>query len=102
MSAFFSLVLDPVIHGKLRLGVMAYLASAGSASFVTLREKTGSTDGNLSTHLRKLEDAGYIKIEKRFEKRKPLSVIILSKRGSNAWIEYLGKMQALLGLGSRH
>ncbi len=97
MSAFGTDDLDPVIHGKLRLGVMAYLASAGSACFTELREKTGATDGNLSTHLRKLEEAGYIKIDKRFENRKPLSVISLSDKGRTAWIEYLGKMQALLG-----
>ncbi|HHG89790.1 MAG TPA: transcriptional regulator [Devosia sp.] len=97
MREFGTSDLDPVIHGKLRLGVMAYLASAGSASFTTLREKTGATDGNLSTHLRKLEDAGYVKIDKRFEKRKPLSVISLSSKGRTAWIDYLGKMQVLLG-----
>lgn len=97
MSSFGTDDLDPVIHGKLRLGVMAYLASSGSASFTELREKTGSTDGNLSTHLRKLEDAGYIKIDKRFEQRKPLSVVSLADKGRTAWITYLGKMQKLLG-----
>ncbi len=97
MSAFKSNDLDAIIHGKLRLGVMAYLASVNSASFVTLREKTLSTDGNLSTHLKKLEDANYIKTEKRFEKCKPLTIIILTKTGRKAWITYLNKMQALLG-----
>jgi len=88
--------LDPIIHGKLRLGVMAYLASAGSASFTILRDKTASTDGNLSTHLRKLEDGGYIKVDKRFENRKPLSVVSLTEKGRAAWLEYLSKMQVLL------
>jgi len=96
MSDFNASDLDPIIHGKLRLGVMAYLASAGSASFTTLRDKTGSTDGNLSTHLRKLEDSGYIQIDKRFENRKPLSVASLTVKGRAAWLEYLDKMQALL------
>lgn len=99
MSDFSTGDLDPIIHGKLRLGVMAFLASAGSASFTTLRQKTDATDGNLSTHLRKLEEAGYIKIEKRFEQRKPLSVVSLSDKGRTAWIEYLGKMQTLLSGG---
>ncbi len=99
MSDFGTGDLDPIIHGKLRLGVMAFLASAGSSSFTTLREKTGATDGNLSTHLRKLEEAGYIKIDKRFEQRKPLSVVSLSDKGRTAWIEYLGKMQTLLSGG---
>lgn len=96
MSAFNADDLDPVIHGKLRLGVMAYLASAGSASFTTLREKTGSTDGNLSTHLRKLEDEGYIKIAKSFENRKPLSLVRMTDKGREKWISYLGKMHELL------
>ena len=96
MSTFGTDGLDAIIHGKLRLGVMAYLASVGSVSFVDLREKTGSTDGNLSTHLRKLEEANYIKVDKKFEGRKPLTVIILTKKGRAAWIEYLSKMQALL------
>jgi DNA-binding MarR family transcriptional regulator len=99
MNAFGTDDLDPVIHGKLRLGVMAYLASAGSASFTTLREKTGATDGNLSSHLQKLEEAGYVKIDKRFENRKPLTVVSLVKRGRRAWIDYLEKMQVLLGFG---
>ncbi len=96
MSKFGTNNLDAVIHGKLRLGIMAFLASVSSANFITLREKTGATDGNLSTHLRKLEDANYIKIDKRFEGRKPLTIITLTKTGRTAWVEYLTKMQALL------
>jgi len=96
MPSFDLHELDPVIHGKLRLGLMAYLASAGSASFTVLRDKTGSTDGNLSTHLRKLEDADYVQIDKRFENRKPLSMVSLTETGRTAWISYLDKMQNLL------
>jgi len=96
MPSFDLHELDPVIHGKLRLGLMAYLASAGSASFTVLRDKTGSTDGNLSTHLRKLEDAGYVQIDKRFENRKPLSMVSLTETGRTAWINYLDKIQSLL------
>ncbi len=99
MSQFETDGLDQIIHGKLRLGVMAFLASVGSASFITLREKTGSTDGNLSTHLRKLEDAGYVKIEKRFEGRKPVTLIKITQKGRAAWIIYLDMMQALLDRG---
>jgi len=97
MSNFNADDLDPVIHGKLRLGVMAYLSSAGSASFTVLRKNTKSTDGNLSTHLRKLEQAGYIQIDKSFENKKPLTVITVTETGRTAWISYLTKMQELLG-----
>ena len=50
--------IDDVIHGRLRLGVMAYLSAASPAIFGELRDKVGATDGNLSTHLKKLEEAG--------------------------------------------
>ncbi|MGH8129033.1 MAG: transcriptional regulator, partial [Gammaproteobacteria bacterium] len=60
MSNFDYTQLDAVIHSRIRLAVMATLASVENAEFTFLREQTGTTDGNLSTHLRKLEDAGYI------------------------------------------
>ncbi len=100
MSVFGTGDLDPVIHGKLRLGIMAYLAGAGSASFITLRQKSGATDGNLSVSLRKLEEAGYVRIDKRFEGRKPLSMVSLSEKGREAWLAYLERMRALLEGGS--
>jgi len=101
MSEFGTDEIDPVIHGKIRLGIMAFLASVGSASFVVLRDKTGATDGNLSTNLRKLEEVNYIKIKKSFEGRKPLTLVTLSKKGRAAWVDYLDKMLALLnGVGN--
>ncbi len=96
MSKFGTDKIDTIIHGKLRLGIMAYLASVNSTSFVTLREKIGATDGNLSTNLRKLEDEKYIKIKKTFEGRKPLTLITLTKKGRAAWVNYLDKMLTLL------
>ncbi len=96
MSDFSANELDTVIHGKIRLGVMAYLASAGSANFTVLKDKTGSTDGNLSTHLQKLEQANYVTIDKSFHNKKPLTVISLTETGRTAWIEYLTRMQELL------
>ena len=57
--------LDPVIHGKLRLAILSLLSSVDDAEFTWLRDKTGSTDGNLGAHLLKLEEAGYIGVEKK-------------------------------------
>ncbi|PHS27356.1 MAG: transcriptional regulator [Robiginitomaculum sp.] len=91
--------LDPVIHGRVRLGMMAYLASVKSASFGELKQKLEASDGNLSTHLRKLEDAGYVQVNKSFIGRKPLTVVTLSEKGRTAWIGYLGHMQSLLNGG---
>ena len=88
--------LDDTIHGRVRLAVMAFLSGAGSAEFGTLKTRTGVSDGNLSTHLRKLEEAGFVAVEKRFEDRKPLTVLHLTDAGREAWIAYLDQMRALL------
>lgn len=99
MSAegFDATSLDEIIHGKLRLGIMAYLSSVEGATFGELRERTGATDGNLSVHLRKLEDAGYVGIDKRFVARRPQTTASLTSKGRKAWIAYLDQMKTLLG-----
>lgn len=89
--------LDAVIHSRIRLAVMATLASADAAEFTFLREQTGATDGNLSTHLRRLEDAGYIGVEKRFESRRPVSRYRLTKKGRSAFSEYVKHLEGLIG-----
>lgn len=96
MSRFDHTEIDDVIHGRLRLGVMAYLSTVSPASFGELKAKVNATDGNLSTHLSKLEEAGYVKIEKKFQDKKPLTLVHLTKTGRNAWIGYLNRIQALL------
>ncbi len=96
MADFDVKKIDPIIHGKIRLAIMAYLSVVNSASFVNLREKTKASDGNLSTNLTKLEEAKYIEIKKSFEKKRPLTTIIITKKGKKAWADYLDKMLALL------
>lgn len=81
--------IDEVIHGRLRLGVMAFLAGAGSADFNTLKGRLQATDGNLSAHLRKLEDAGYVSVEKSFSGRKPLTTLTITDDGRKAFAAYL-------------
>ncbi len=88
--------IDDVIHGRLRLGVMAYLSAANCASFPELLSKTGASNGNLSTHLTKLENAGYIRQEKGYKGKRPQTLIHLTDHGRNAWIAYLSAMQAIL------
>lgn len=87
---------DDVIHGRLRLGVMAYLASTSPALFGELRDKVGATDGNLSTHLKKLDEAGYVKIEKRFVGKKPQTRVHLTQPGRKAWSAWLEHVQSLI------
>ncbi|MCH2458521.1 winged helix-turn-helix domain-containing protein [Henriciella marina] len=88
--------IDDVIHGRLRLGVMAYLSSASPAIFGELRDKVGATDGNLSTHLKKLEEAGYVRQEKRFVGKKPQTRIFLTDSGRKAWLDWIDQMRGLM------
>jgi len=90
--------IDEVIHGRVRLGVMAYLMAAGVADFNTLKAKLETTDGTLSVHLRKLEDAGYVAIEKSFRNRKPLTEARLTPKGEKAFRHYLDAIGKLAGL----
>lgn len=89
--------IDDVIHGRLRLGVMAYLSAVNPASFPELLQKTGTSNGNLSTHLTKLETAGYIRQEKGYNGKRPQTLVHLTENGRAAWISYLDAMRDLLG-----
>lgn len=88
--------IDDVIHGRVRLGIMAYLSSAGMADFGDLKARLKTTDGNLSVHLRKLEEAGFIEITKRFLGRKPLTEAQLTDAGRTAFMAYLDTLSALM------
>lgn len=87
--------LDDVIHGRIRLGVMAYLAQTGQASFAELAKALETTNGNLSIHLKKLEAAGYVAIDKRFVDGKPLTRATLTDPGREAWTAYLDALAVL-------
>ena len=88
--------IDDVIHGRVRLGIMAILSGVESADFNTLKTRLSATDGNLSVHLRKLEDAGFVAVTKRFEGRKPLTEASMTPSGRKAFIAYLDAMQGLV------
>jgi DNA-binding MarR family transcriptional regulator len=94
-SPFDHNAIDDVIHGRIRLGVVAYLSAVESALFSELRDKVGATDGNLSAHLRKLEDAGYVRVAKSFVNRKPQTRLALTDAGRAAWNEWLDRMEKL-------
>jgi DNA-binding MarR family transcriptional regulator len=90
--------IDEVIHGRVRLGVMAYLAATDAAEFNELRDKLAVNEGTLSVHLRKLEEAGYIAIEKTFRDRRPLTRAKLTPEGRKAFKRYLDALGRLTGL----
>ncbi len=88
--------IDEVIHGRVRLGIMAYLASRDVADFSDLKTRLKATDGNLSVHLRKLDEAGYVAIEKAFLDRKPITRVRITSRGRTAFVTYLDAMSRLV------
>jgi DNA-binding PadR family transcriptional regulator len=89
--------LNPVIHGKLRLALLSLLSTVEEAEFTWLRGKTNSTDGNLGAQLLKLEEAGYVEVEKKFVLRKPQSIYRMTEAGRNALTEYVQALRQLLG-----
>jgi DNA-binding HxlR family transcriptional regulator len=88
--------IDDVIHGRVRLGIMAVLAGVDSADFNTLKAKLQTTDGNLSVHLRKLEEAGFVAVDKSFQGRKPLTQARMTETGRTAFLSYLDAMAGLV------
>jgi DNA-binding transcriptional ArsR family regulator len=90
--------LDDLIHSRIRLAVMAVLASVERAEFTFLRDKVKATDGNLGAHLRKLEEAGYVSAHKRFVARKPVSDYALTRDGRRAFEAYVQQLATLTGL----
>ncbi|MFN3229610.1 MAG: winged helix-turn-helix domain-containing protein [Asticcacaulis sp.] len=95
MASFDVGKLDEAIHGRLRLGIMAYLADAEVADFTELKDLLDATQGNLSVHLRKLEDAGYVEITKSFQGRKPLTRVHITPAGRKAFGQYLDALSEL-------
>jgi DNA-binding transcriptional ArsR family regulator len=94
--------LDRVIHERLRLGMVSALAVNDSLTFRELREALDTTDGNLSVHSRKLEEAGYVSCTKRFEGRIPCTEYRLSDKGRVALEQYLTHMEALIRATRQH
>jgi DNA-binding MarR family transcriptional regulator len=88
--------LDRIIHERLRLGIISALAANDSMTFTDLKNLMNTTDGNLSVHARKLEDAGYISISKYFEGRLPKTEYKLTAAGRSALENYLSHMESLI------
>jgi len=89
--------IDEVIHGRMRLGIMVYLADADAADFTELKTVLEATQGNLSMHLKKLEEAGYVSIDKSFVNNKPLTRASITAEGRKAFAAYLEAIGALIG-----
>jgi len=88
--------LDKVIHERMRLGIISALAANQKLSFTELKNLLQTTDGNISVHARKLEEAGYLTQEKSFKGRMPLTEYAITKEGKKALERYLNHMEALI------
>lgn len=88
--------LDKVIHERMRLGIISALAVNESLSFTDLKNFLNTTDGNISVHARKLEEAGYLICEKSFKGRVPLTEYKVTLEGRNALKRYLNHMETLI------
>lgn len=91
--------LDPILHSQLRLAVISLLISVKEAEFTFIREKTNATAGNLSVQLNKLKDAGYIDVTKQFKDNYPLTICRISKKGIDAFEDYVKALQSYMKPG---
>jgi DNA-binding MarR family transcriptional regulator len=88
--------IDDVIHSRIRLAIMAVLVTVDEADFIFLREKVKATDGNLSVHLKKLEEAKYVSVKKSFAGRKPITHYKLTASGRKAFEAYIDSLEKLI------
>jgi len=96
MTDYDHTAIDELLQSRARLAIVAFLAGADEAEFVAVRDATKMTDGNASVHLRKLEDAGYVAVRKRFVARKPQSLYALTERGRKALLRYVAHLESLI------
>ena len=95
-DAFDANGLDDVIHGRIRLGIMAYLAGAGAADFNSLKEHLATTGGNLSVHLGKLDEAGYVTLDRAIVDKRTRMIVRPTAAGSEALLTYVERISRLV------
>jgi DNA-binding MarR family transcriptional regulator len=93
-EAFFQL--DRVIHEKGRLAIMSMLAATPELSFTELRDALSMTDGNLTTHIRTLQETGYVSVTKSFQNNRPLTTCALTAAGRKAFTNYINLLEQII------
>ncbi len=88
--------LDRVIHEKGRLAIMSMLAASPDLSFTELRDALGMTDGNLTTHIRALQEEGYVSVAKSYQNNRPLTTCSLTTPGRKAFAEYINLLEQIV------
>ncbi len=90
------LQIDRVIHEKGRLAIMSMLAASPELSFTELRDPLGMTDGNITTHIRTLQEAGYLSVTKSFQNNRPLTTCALTPAGKKAFAHYIDLLERII------
>ena len=90
------LQIDRVIHEKRRLAIMSMLAASPELSFTDLRDTLSMTDGNITTHIRTLQEAGYISVTKSFQNNRPLTTCALTAAGRKAFTQYINLLERIV------
>ena len=90
------LQIDRVIHEKGRLGIMSLLAASPEVAFTDLREALAMTDGNLTTHIRTLQEAGYLAVAKTYQNNRPLTTCSLTAQGKKAFADYINLLEQIV------
>lgn len=85
--------LDPILHSQLRLSVVSILMSVDEANFTFIKEKTQATSGNLSIQIKKLQEAGYIKVKKTFKNNYPNTSLSITRKGMEAFEKYVNNLK---------
>ena len=96
MNAETFLQLDRVIHEKGRLAIMSMLAATPDLSFTELRDVLNMTDGNLTTHIRSLQEAGYVSVTKSFQNHRPLTTCSVTPSGKKAFANYINLLETIV------
>ena len=88
--------LDRLIHEKGRLAIMSLLAASPELSFTEMRDALGMTDGNLTTHIRTLQEAGYVSVAKTYQNNRPLTTCLLTAKGRKAFADYINLLEQII------
>ena len=88
--------LDRVIHEKGRLAIMSMLAASPELSFTELRDSLSMTDGNVTTHIRTLQEAGYVSVAKSYQNNRPLTTVSLTTAGRKAFSDYVDLLEKIV------
>jgi len=85
--------LDPILHSQLRLSIVSILISVEEAEFTFIKESTGAAAGNISIQIKKLQEAGYVNVEKTFKNNYPNTTVSLTKKGMEAFEDYVNNLK---------